>query len=132
MKGSLCDNAPAATAALLELLGKELIHKPVSELSGGQRRRVEIVRTMLGPGGVITMDEPFTGLDEVTEDESRAFIEKYLHERPLIYTSHSTDEYLKTKSNKTIIPESSNDQKTSQINSSSASVGVSDGMQKGL
>ncbi len=132
MKGGLCDTAPAATAALLELLGKELIHKPVSELSGGQRRRVEIVRTMLGPGGVITMDEPFTGLDEVTEDDARSFIEKYLHERPLIYTSHSTDEYLKTKSNKTIIPESSNDQKTSQINSSSASVGVSDGMQKGL
>ena len=44
-------------------LADESLRKPVRSLSGGQRRRVAIVRGVLAPSDVLVLDEPFTGLD---------------------------------------------------------------------
>ena len=40
--------------------------KPVSQLSGGMRRRVATVRAVLSGAETVYFDEPFTGLDEDT------------------------------------------------------------------
>jgi NitT/TauT family transport system ATP-binding protein len=51
--------------------------KPVRELSGGQRRRVAIVRALLPAAGLVVLDEPFTGLDT----EARGTVLAYVQER---------------------------------------------------
>lgn len=61
---------------------------PVSSLSGGQRRRVELVRTLLAPGDAVLLDEPFSGLDADARDCAAAFVLEYLQDRTLIIASH--------------------------------------------
>ena len=52
------------TAIIKHLLPEDSLKKPVSEFSGGMKRRVAILRAILAPSEIILMDEPFTGLDE--------------------------------------------------------------------
>jgi ABC-type Mn2+/Zn2+ transport system ATPase subunit len=44
-------------------------HRQISELSGGQRRRVFIARALAQEANVLLMDEPFTGVDTAAEQE---------------------------------------------------------------
>ena len=53
------------------------VYRPVSELSGGMRRRVAIIRALLAPHDVLFLDEPFTGLDP----ETKAITVEYLLSR---------------------------------------------------
>ena len=43
---------------------KDYNDKPVSQLSGGMRRRVAILRSIMAESDFIIMDEPFKGLDD--------------------------------------------------------------------
>lgn len=60
----------------------------VSELSGGQRRRVELVRALLAPGDCIILDEPFAGLDDGAHAAVCSLVRSELRGRSLVIATH--------------------------------------------
>jgi len=60
---------------LLEL--QELIHKPIRNLSLGERMKMEIVGALLHRPKVLYLDEPTIGLDVTMQRRIRAFIAEY-------------------------------------------------------
>ena len=79
-------------AALLELLPEESLKLPVSQFSGGMKRRLAVVRAMLSNGEVLVMDEPLSGLDEENREKVLAFIRKHQLNRPLVLTAHDMED----------------------------------------
>jgi len=73
---------------------KSDIKKPVSEYSGGMKRRVALLRALMAAdsGEVILLDEPFKGLDEETKTKTIEFIKKTTSGMTLILVTHDKDE----------------------------------------
>lgn len=69
-------------------LEEENLRRPVKELSGGQRRRVAILRAIMAESDGIIMDEPFKGLDVDTKQAVTAFITNNLNGRLLLVITH--------------------------------------------
>lgn len=77
-----------AESALLELLPPEALHKPCSQLSGGMKRRVAVVRAVETESEALFLDEPFTGLDAGTREQTKRYIDRRRAGRTLIVASH--------------------------------------------
>jgi ABC-2 type transport system ATP-binding protein len=60
---------------LLEL--KDLVNKPVRNLSLGERMKVEIIGALLHRPRVLFLDEPTIGLDVTMQRRIRSFVEEY-------------------------------------------------------
>lgn len=67
-------------------------NKIVSELSGGMKRRVAIVRCMMKSSEIILLDEPFKGLDTILKDNIIRYMVKYLNGRAVIMVTHDISE----------------------------------------
>ena len=80
-----------AIEELKKLLPEEDLHKPVRELSGGQRRRVAIARALAIPSDILIMDEPFTGLDHDARMNAISHIRQKQGTRALVITTHDTE-----------------------------------------
>ncbi len=67
-----------------------------SELSGGERRRVEIARCLALEPKIIMLDEPFAGVDPIAVSDIQSMI-RYLRERGMgiLITDHNVRETLK-------------------------------------
>lgn len=81
-------DASSATALLRLLVPGVDVHARVAELSGGQRRRVEIARSLLCPGDAVILDEPFTGLDTAARDTCAEVVLDLLDGRMLLLATH--------------------------------------------
>lgn len=67
-------------------------NKIVSELSGGMKRRIAIVRCMMKSSEIILLDEPFKGLDTILKDNIIRYVVKYLNGRAVIMVTHDISE----------------------------------------
>jgi ABC-2 type transport system ATP-binding protein len=68
--------------------------KPVKQLSGGMRRRVEIARGLVHEPNILFLDEPTTGLDPVSRTAVWEMLRKLKaqHELTVLVTTHYMDE----------------------------------------
>ena len=67
-------------------------NQPVSELSGGMRRRVSILRALLAEYDVLFMDEPFKGLDSALKKDVIAYVMEKTVGKTVIVVTHDRSE----------------------------------------
>lgn len=81
---------------LLKSYNLEHVRKNLgSQLSGGERRRVEMARTLLNSPKVVLLDEPFAGVDPIAVAEIRGFIRKMREQQiGVLVTDHNVRETL--------------------------------------
>ena len=88
----VCADARVDTSSAAALLRRLVlgidVHARVAELSGGQRRRVEIARALLCGGCAVILDEPFTGLDASARDATAETVLDLLDGRMLLLATH--------------------------------------------
>ena len=67
-------------------------NQPVSELSGGMRRRVSILRALLAEYDALFMDEPFKGLDRALKKDVIAYVMEKTVGKTVIVVTHDRSE----------------------------------------
>jgi lipopolysaccharide export system ATP-binding protein len=87
--------AEEVSRLLEELRIDHLRHAPASGLSGGERRRVEIARSLAGKPSFMLLDEPFAGIDPLAIADIRQVI-RYLAGEGIgvLITDHNVRETL--------------------------------------
>lgn len=67
-----------------------------AQLSGGMRQRAALLRTCLGSGGVMLLDEPFSALDALTKREIHRWYMEVMAEvkGATLFVTHDIDEAL--------------------------------------
>lgn len=68
--------------------------QPVSQLSGGMRRRVSILRALLAAYDVLCLDEPFKGLDDARKEQTLAYVKQKAAGRTVLFVTHDEKEAL--------------------------------------
>lgn len=66
--------------------------RPVSQLSGGMRRRVAILRALLAEYDLLFLDEPFKGLDQETKEIVMADTRRRCAGRTVLFVTHDPAE----------------------------------------
>jgi len=80
-------------AMLLSLgLAEESLSQPVSEFSGGMKRRVALARALLADYDVLLMDEPYKGLDEDTRRQVQEVVRQHTRNKTVILVTHDPSE----------------------------------------
>ena len=90
LTGSRAENAALTDELLRETELTEAADKPLSELSGGMRRRVSIARALAFGGDLLILDEPLKGLDAELMRRIAPRIKKRF--QTILLITHSEDE----------------------------------------
>lgn len=78
---------------LLDRIGlREKKNKLVSTLSGGMKRRMNVIMAIIHEPEIVVFDEPEAGLDPQSRIMVRDFIQQTSTERTVIFTTHNMDE----------------------------------------
>lgn len=68
------------------------INKKTSDLSGGEKRRIALLRALVAKYDILLLDEPFTGLDEKTKEQLLAYTKASTEGKTTLLVTHSKDE----------------------------------------
>ena len=91
----------ARIAGALASLGlAEASGQPVSEYSGGMRRRVALARALLFPSPLVLLDEPFKGLDAATRGRAIDFCRPLLAGRTTLLVTHDPEDIADFRGNR--------------------------------
>ncbi len=77
---------------LCEMGLNDSLHKKVSQLSGGMKRRVAICRALCSDSELLVMDEPFKGLDDETKISVIKTVKKYICDKTVVFVTHDEEE----------------------------------------
>ena len=86
--------AARVDAALAEAGLAGLAARDPATLSGGQRARVALMRTLLSEPAALLLDEPFNKLDATLRGEFRSFVYAHAAQRglPMLLVTHDADD----------------------------------------
>ena len=65
------------------------MHDPVRDLSRGLTQRLSILRALIHDPKILILDEPFTGLDELSAEKLLALIEQQREGKHILITTHN-------------------------------------------
>lgn len=94
---ALSDNTVEDHLTVLGLI--DSIKKPIRELSGGQKRRVAIVRCILADSKLVILDEPFKGLDDENRRKAAEYVMAHRNGRTVIAVTHDAEDALLLNAN---------------------------------
>jgi len=96
---------------------KHLLNHRINDLSGGEKQRVSIARSLLSKPQLLLMDEPLASLDWKSKAEIIPFIQiiSQSWNLPILYVTHSIDEVMQIADNVILLNKHNN---ISQINKS--------------
>ena len=80
------------TRCLTALGLQDALDRPVSQLSGGMKRRVSLARALLAEYGLLVLDEPFKGLDPDTRSMVMAYVKAQTSGKTVILVTHDERE----------------------------------------
>lgn len=94
-KSIVGNNRKAKAMATLQQLGlSELAEKMPTEISGGQRARISLMRMLLSEPHAVLLDEPFSKLDKALRNEFRSFVFQQIQQQevPALMVTHDDDD----------------------------------------
>lgn len=92
MRGAELEAFLTRERAALAAVGLPVDARPVRELSGGQRRRVSILRCALADADALFFDEPLKGMDDATVERVMAFLLPEMEGRTVFWVTHDERE----------------------------------------
>ncbi len=92
LSGPSLDTRIAEATTLFEVT--DLVDKPVRTLSGGNQRRIEIVRALINAPDLLLMDEPSVGLDPTTRKLLVRHVQQVRdrHRTSILWATHLVEE----------------------------------------
>lgn len=88
LRGAALDDFLAVEREALLSVGLPVDARPVREYSGGQRRRVAILRAVLAPADAFFFDEPLRGMDAATVEQLMAYVAPRLAGKTVFWVTH--------------------------------------------
>ena len=80
---------------------KNILDRKIKNLSGGEKKRISLGRSLAGTPALLLLDEPLSGVEESRKKIILSFIKKLSlkNKIPILYVTHNNDE-VKTLTNK--------------------------------
>ncbi|MCL2087691.1 MAG: ATP-binding cassette domain-containing protein [Oscillospiraceae bacterium] len=86
-------NAETLSEAMAAVgLAPECVNQPTRNMSGGQRRRVAILRALMSDYDILFMDEPFKGLDAPTKEKVIKYTKEQIKGKTVLLITHDISE----------------------------------------